>query len=67
MKVGKDVPWVKLYKDCSNNLILSITVVAMATKRKKFAKSVPNKFVLWSENVDVSDVVQMGVDRILYF
>ena len=30
--------------------------------KNRLCKSVPNKFVSVSENVDVSDVVQTGVD-----
>ena len=32
--------------------------------KNRLCKSVPNKFVSVSENVDVSDVVQTGVDCI---
>ena len=42
MKLGRDVPCVKLYKNCSKNLIPSITLVAMATKRKKINKIFEN-------------------------
>ena len=34
MKLGRDVPWVMLYKNCSKNLIPSITLVAMAWQPK---------------------------------
>ena len=39
MKLGRNVPWVKLYQNCSKNLIPHIDLVAMATKRKKKTKS----------------------------
>ena len=46
MKLSRDVPWVKLYKKCSKNLIPSITLVAIATKKGKNAKFLK---VLFSE------------------
>ena len=47
MKLDRDVPWVKVYKNCSKNLIPSITLVARATKKiiKKNAKSLKNLFL----------------------
>ena len=37
MKLGRDVPWVKFYQSCSRDWIPIITLVGMATNRKKIA------------------------------
>ena len=38
-KLGRNVPWEVLFKNCSQNLILSKTLVAMATKWNFLANS----------------------------
>ena len=49
MKLGRDVSWVKFYKNCSKNLIPFITLVAMATKRIKMQN-------LWKSSLKLDDI-----------
>ena len=45
IKLGRNVPWVKLYKNCKKNLIPTKTLVAMATKWLKMEKIFKNLLV----------------------
>ena len=66
MKLGRDVPWVKLYESCSRDWIPPITLVAMATKRKKIA--VGKIFKNCSQNFDPwKDNAAMGEGDFLYY
>ena len=45
IKLGRNVPWVKLYKNCYKNFIPTKTLVAMATKWLKMEKIFKNLLV----------------------